>query len=340
MNIFTAHWELKVVAIVLAAALWIYTSGQVRSERSVDVQLRPNLVTGLGDTYQITSITPIEFRVTLSVPSSRSEELQPQVLTPRLEIRANALGSRSQTFPITSSTLGLTNDVRILRTEPESLREIVVKWDSIIEYDMPVEMPELINVPPGMTADVKLDRTIVRVRAANDVIDRRQKVRFQPIDLGVISDPKAMVGEEQRIILRKVSGLPYNVEQDLGATVVLKPLPASMVVPAVPVQVLMAREDIGRYRVELVPAVVNLTVHGPENLLKTLKPASDITAYVDLRGASDLNVARDLPVSILGPAWLTSDLVTVQPKLEAVPPDVPLPPESSRPEIAPPEPQA
>jgi hypothetical protein len=197
-------------------------------------------------------------------------------------------------------------------------------------------MPELINVPPGMTADVKLDKTIVRVRAANDVIERRQKVRFQPIDLGGITDPKSAVGQEQRVTLRKVSGLPYRVEQEVGATVVLKPVPETMVVPAVPVQVLIAREDVGRYRIELSPALVTLTVHGPENLLKTLKPANDITAYVDLRGASDLNVARDLPVSILGPSWLTSDLVTVHPKLEIAQPPAPEP-DSSRPEIAPPE---
>ncbi len=64
------HWELKVVALVIAVALWLYTNGQVRIERSVNVVVAPSAVLSLPDGYRVTSITPQNFTINISVPVS------------------------------------------------------------------------------------------------------------------------------------------------------------------------------------------------------------------------------------------------------------------------------
>ena len=41
------NWELKLVSLVVALALWSYTSGQVRVERQVLVEITPAQIAGL-----------------------------------------------------------------------------------------------------------------------------------------------------------------------------------------------------------------------------------------------------------------------------------------------------
>ncbi len=323
MSFITSHWELKLVALVLAVALWIYTSGQVRSDRTVDVQLREASVTGLGDNYEITLISPKEFRVTLSVPSSRWGDMPANdLLLPRIEVRQDALKNRQQDFAVTSATLGLPSDIRIVRTEPENLREITVHWDYIVEDDMPAEPPVLANVPTGLEAEARLDVSLVRVRAAADVVERqhqmKNRVRFQPVDLGFV-DPKGATEQVQTVALRPVPNLPYKVQRSPSATITLRPVPSSMPVSSLPLQILIPRDAIGRFQVDLSQPQVTLTVRGPENLLKKLQPETDITAYIDLRHALEAGT-HEVPVSLLAPAWLTFDPTTVRATVSPAPP--------------------
>jgi hypothetical protein len=316
VNLFTAHWELKLVAIVLASALWIYTSGQVRSDRTLDVQIRPENVSGLGDNYQIRDISPAQFRVTLSVPSSRWGDLPANdLITPRLQVRTDQKdGSREQTFSVTSTLLGLPSDIRIVRTEPENLRELAVRWDVMDEGEFPAEAPALANVPSGLEAEVRLDINVVRVRAAAGILDRerRQKstVRFQPLDLG-FAQANAPGEQQRRAELIPVPGMPFKVLRTPVATITLRPIPAAVLVPSVAVQALVGRDALGHATIEVAPAQVSLTVRGPENLLRELKPENDITAYVDLRRLQPGDPV-EVPLALLAPSWLSFDAQSVR----------------------------
>jgi hypothetical protein len=333
-----AHWEIKLVAIVLAVALWIYTSGQVRSDRTVDVTVREEQITGLGDNYQIRGISPRQFRVTLSVPSNRWTLLPDNdLLLPRLEVRPSALDKRMQEYSLTSAMLGLPSDIRIVRTEPENLRSLTVQWESIREDDLPVEPPAVENIPSGFDADVHLDVDLVKVRAGAEIIEqeRRQKhrVEFRPIRLGPVkvdpTSPKTLT-----VALTPLPSLPYRVQRTPMATVTLTPLPASMPLAAVPVQVLLPREAVGHVQVDLFPALAMITVHGPENLLRELK-SEQVTAYVDLRRAAEPGAPRDVPLALLAPTWLTFDPITVRATVTAAA-NAPAPPGEAR--VPPPPP--
>ncbi len=319
MSIISSHWDLKLVALVLASALWIYTSGQVRTDYTYDVQVKSEQVRGLGENYQITSISPEQFRVTLSVPSNRWALLPTNgQLSPHLEVRAE-LPQHQESIPLTSAILGLPSDIRIVHTEPENLRTIDLKWEDIIEQDMPADRPPLVNLPHGLSAEVTLDVDHVLVRAARDLLESRnpRHVRFQPVDLSA-EDPKA---ENRHVITVQLRPLPdqgFSVVNAPVASVELQPIPAARHLAPLPVRVMLPAALAARLQVAITPASVALTVRGPRNLLATLKPEDDLVPYIDLRSQAAEAAHLELAVSVLGPTWLSWDTAIVKATLTPI----------------------
>ncbi len=339
MKALTSHWELKLVALVLAVALWTYTSGQVRSDRTLNVDLRPDQIGGLGNNYQITTISPEQFRVTISVPSNRWSMMPANdILTPRLEVRQDTLNRKTQDFTVSSAMLGLPSDIRIVRTEPENLRNITLRWDFISAIDLPVLKPPLINLPHGLKAEVHLSVDRVIVRATDDVLERERgsHVRFEPIDL---SDEDIRAAENRVITeqLRPAADLPFKVENPPTATIELRPVPAGRQIAPLQVRVLLPPGG-SQLQVSVQPTHIPLTVHGPENLLRDLQPDDVLTPYIDLqnRELGAKGFQETLPVSVIGPPWLTWDPVSVRVTITAPePPPAPTPPAPLPPAVAP-----
>ena len=314
MNWLTRHWELKLVALVLALALHTYTSGQVRIEQTLTVSIAEGSVNGLPADRVVTGVSPREFKVRLSVPSSRVQDFESEQLSPRLELTAEAVRRGSQTFPVSVRTLGLTGDVRILAIEPDNVRDIVVSLDRVAEADLPVETPMVEGLPPGLEAAIRLQTTLVRVRAPEEALaklrDSRARMRFRPIELSGI-DPAIDREREERLQLTPVDG-PWRVMTAVTAAVVLRPLPAMRQVIGLPIAVLASRELLRSIDVDLQPARVTLTLHGPEALLRALRPDQDLTAYVRLPDGLDPRQSYELPVDLAGPSWLTAAAQSVR----------------------------
>lgn len=307
------HWEAKLVALVLACALWWYTSGQVRVERTVAVRVDLGQITGLDGRFQAVGVEPAEFTAVLSVPSARLEGFRADTLAPHLEVPAGRAIEGAVTFPITSRTLGLDGDVRLVRTEPEHLRTITVTLGTVAEDLLPVEVPAVASLPPGIEPVLRLDRTRVRVRAANQVLDReraaRRPVRFAPINLGDI-DPRQAREREERVVLAPLPA-PYAVLEPVTAVVLLRPVVEAKQVLSLPVHLLLPRELLGRAQIEVGQAQVAVTVRGPQNLLRAMAP-DDLTAFVNLRRLPEAGVPQEVPVSVLGPPWAVCDPVSVR----------------------------
>lgn len=313
----TAHWELKAVALVLAVALYIYTSGQVRVEKTVAVVIADTAVRGLPGDYQVVNLTPREFKVVLSVPTIRLADLENENLAPRLEVRPEQLATKSASWPLTSHLLRLANDIRIESTEPADIREITVQLDRITEESMPVEPPHLSGLPAGLDATVRLDQTLVRVAAGGAVLELlkrdRERVRFQDIDLHTIE--ATLVGERQeRLFLTPLaapSETPYRVLGQIAATITIRPLLAMTKEMSASVQILGGKDLLRSVEVTLTPPRVSLTVRGPENLLAQLKP-EDLTAFVRIKDDLAPDTSHDLPVEVLAPPWLAVDPAQVR----------------------------
>lgn len=307
------HWELKLVALAIAVALWLYTSGQVRAEKTIAVQVRASAVASLPDRYRVSSVDPQAFSVQVSIPENQLAALRTQV-TPRFEIAAESLSAGEQIFPITAASLGLEGDVRIVRIVPETVRDIRVRFDAIAEDYLAVEVPRLAGIPEGIEAGIVLDRTRVRVRGTREQLDglktRGARISFAPVRLDDV-DP-GLTQERQDVLKLVARDAPCEVADPITATVTLRPSAGSRLVVSLPIQVLMPPGAGQTLRVELAQAQVSVTVRGPENLLKALRPESELTAYVDLHEGFAAGTAREVPVRILGPGWLIPEPLSVR----------------------------
>ncbi len=314
----TAHWELKAVALVLAIALYIYTSGQVRVEKTVSVTLSEMSVRGLPGDYQVVSITPREFKVQLSVPTSRLSDLESETVTPRLELRPEQLPLETASWPLTSQLLRLPNDIRIIATEPIDIREVTVQLDRVTEGSLPVELPHLAGLPAGLEANVTLDVTKVRVATGGDtlhlLVRDHEKIRFQDIDLRTIDRGIAAEHKEKLVLtpLPPSQEAPYRVLDSVTATVSIHPLLTSTrELLSAPIQVLSSRDLLRSVEVTLSPPQAALTIHGPENLLKDLKLEA-LTVFVRLADNLTLETSHELPVEFLVPPGLMIDPAQVR----------------------------
>ncbi len=316
MRWLTAHWELKLVAGVLAVALWVYTSGQVRVERTVTITAGDAPVKGLPSDYQAVQIRPREFKVRLSIPLSRQAETELDTLVPRLEVRPDQLGGGVVSFPLTSALLRLPNDVRIEATEPENVRELEVVLDRIAEGLLPVDPPRLSGLPEGLEASATVDASLVRVQAATTVLERLRsesyRVRFQDIPLGHL--PATLEGPrtEHCVLVPLVPPMesPYRLLQPLSADIVIRPTAGEQRTVTLPLTLAATSELWKSTGIEPAQTRITTVIRGPVNLLKDLQPERDLTAVVLLRDDLPTNGIQQLPVRILGPAWLVADPVT------------------------------
>jgi YbbR domain-containing protein len=306
------YWELKLVALVVAVALWVYTSGQVRVERQIVVEMRSENIAGLPAHLQPVGITPSGFTVVLSVPARRLDELAQVPLRPRLTVRRDEQRPGRVSFPVSAFTLGLGADVRIVRTEPADLRSLEVVLARIVEEPLPVALPEVDGLPAGIAATVTPSLSRVRVRGPEDELSRAVAaavpVRFAPIRLADI-DP-ALVGERiETVTLEPMPSQLVPIEP-VQARIQLRPARQLSEQVRCDVQVLLPPAHLGRWLIEPADPQVALHVRGPENLVRALTP-EDITAWVDLRSLRAGEIPPDFPVHVTGPSGITVDAVRV-----------------------------
>ncbi|MCX8040796.1 MAG: hypothetical protein N3B15_09555, partial [Planctomycetota bacterium] len=245
-----ADWRLKLVSLVIAIALWSYTSGQVRVERQVQVELSPARVGGLPPGLTVAAIDPPDFVAVISLPANKTQALREGVLRPHLELpRAREAGTVELT--LTSRLLGLDSDMRIVRTDP-ALRSIGVRLARLITATLPAEPPPVLGLPSGLSAEVRLDRTRIEVRDSAERLAMfeasGEPLRFAPIRLDGI-DPALSAPLEERVALHVVEGLPQPLDP-VVATVIVAPARSASATLQVPVALLLPARHSGRWRVE------------------------------------------------------------------------------------------
>lgn len=314
------HWELKLVALVIAVALWLYTNGQVRVERTLNVMVNDSSVQSLPADYRVNAIEPKSFSVKVSVPMNQAGSLRNPII-PNLVISGEAVLRGQQSFPITSSMLGLDDDLRIERVEPEHVREVRVDFALITEDYLPVEAPTISGLPEGIQATLAIEPTRVRVRGTREQLDdlkaRAQRLVFDPIVLDGVDPTMQATRREVVALTHKDSHL--EVVDRVTATVTLTPQTGATKEVGVPVQILAPKDFTTRFSIELSQPQVVLALHGPASLLAALQPETELTAYVALRPTIELGVPVEVPVGVMGPTWATYDPVTIRVTVNLLP---------------------
>ena len=319
MRWFLGNWELKLVSLVVAVALWTYTSGQVRVERQILVELTPAQVSGLPGDLQVLAIEPAEFVAVLSVPTSKLDALRDQVLRPTIELPRERREPGDIELALTSRLLGLDSDFRILRTEPGEVRSLTVRLSGLAFATLAAEAPAVLGLPSGISAEVKLGRTRVEVRGPRERIAAAEAaatvLRFAAIRLDGI-DPALAAAREERVVLRVGEGQLTPVEPVL-ATVTLRPARSATVVLRVPLALLFAPGEAGRWRVEGEAPVAEVRLSGPEVVVRALK-AEDLTAWIDLHQGPLTAGEHELAVLIQAPEAVQAEAGRIRVRLAAV----------------------
>ena len=315
------HWELKLVALVIAVALWLYTKGQVHIERSINVNLTPSSVQSLPEGYRVTEIYPDKFTVNLSAPASQVGGFR-SAIVPHLVISSDAISRGEQTFPITGSMLGLDDDTRINHIEPNTVREIRVVFALITEDYLPVQVPPIVGLPDGIEATLAIEPTRVRVKGTRAQLDlfktRNQRVSYDAISINGI-DP-AMQTSRKEIVLLTLKDQQLDVADPVTATVTLSPIRSATKEMSVAVQILAPKDFTNRFAISLSQPQVVLSLHGPANLLNGFRPETELTAYVAIRPTIELGIPVEVPIGVMGPTWATYDPVTIRVTVTLLPP--------------------
>jgi hypothetical protein len=302
------NWELKLVSLVVAVALWTYTSGQVRVERQFLVEVAASQIEGVPDGLQVSAVEPAEFVVILSVPTSKLADLRSDVLKPAIRLPRERRSEGDVELPLTSRLLGLDADVRLMRTEPGDVRRVLVHLQAIATVTLPAAAPPVIGLPSGVAAELRLGRTQVEVRGPRDAIALAeasgQPLRFEPVRLEGV-DPAMAQPREEIVALRPIAGQPQPVEPVL-ATVSLRPARSASATVRVPLSVLLAPAEAGRWRVAGATPIVELRCTGPESVIRTLRP-EDLTAWTDLHATTIVAGPREMAVAVEAPAGVTVD---------------------------------
>lgn len=314
---FSSNWQMKIVALIFAVVIYLYTARQVSQEATLDVVCEPNAVIGLPDDYRVASVNPREFSVRVSGPAAVLRRLRESAkVKPRLELSAEAISAGKQSFPVTTTLLGIDAEVRIL--DPH---EITVGIGRVETQDMWVEPPRLVRVPSGIRATLTLERDRVKVTGADSALAAlnatHQRLQFKAVNLdgvqSAISEPT-----ERRIFLEPDVGVGIQVEE-VTARLLLTPVGVRRQQVTIPVRILGDPQVLAEHRVTLAAPQVTLSLRGPARIMDEFDAQSGLNAWVDLRGMSG-SQTKDLPVVVDGPDWIqvepVSLAVTIAPRAD------------------------
>jgi hypothetical protein len=137
-------------------------------------------------------------------------------------------------------------------------------------------------------------------------------VRFQDIPLGHLPSTLEGPRTEHCVLVPLVPPVesPYRLLQPLSADIVIRPTSGEQRTVTLPLTLAATSELWKSTGIEPAQTRITTVIRGPANLLKDLQPERDLTAVVLLRDDLPTNGIQQLPVRILGPAWLVADPVT------------------------------
>jgi len=261
------HWPLKLLAALLAFAIWVAVSGEARIVQDfrvpVDIELPDNLVPGESP--------PTTVSVRLRGPESLFRRLDPLPLEVHVDLHDASPGPRN--VQLTADNVsGLPKGVEVALIEPDRFR---LALERRARKTLPVVASFAGQPPRGYAVyDIRITPEVLDVEGPESGVAALTRLRTDPIHLEnrTASFSVAVSAVPSRLEVRVVDPVPLEAQIEMDVA------PEARTFAAVPVFA------IGQFHaVPLAPATVTVTLSGPPALLRTLQ-AGQIRAVADTAG--------------------------------------------------------
>jgi YbbR domain-containing protein len=260
---------LKIMALLLATALWFTVAGESEVERSMRVPLefrnRPTSLEIVGD-----APTTVDVRVVGS--SALLGRLEAGEVIAVLDLTGSGPGSRL--FPMRPDDVRVPYGIEVLQVIPAT---IPLELEEALKRSLPI-VPAVDGDPaPGfVTGRVTVEPATIEVIGAESHVKNLASATTEPVS---VAGARENVSDEVTV---GVSDGAVRLTQTERATVRVEiiPAPVEREMPGVPVR----WRNLGeRYTAMLRPAFVVVTVRVRRDALDTVS-AETINAFVDLAG--------------------------------------------------------
>ncbi len=303
------NWEYKLISLMLAAALYFYTSDLISVTNTLTItnlSQANDVIEYVPDGYQVTEIIPrTEVEVTISGPRNIVDNMQ-QEIELSLELDRDSIKEGEQVFAINNNLLKLDHKIKILDTRP--VREIRVKVSKQKSAIIPInDKLQYIGLPESLfVSDRELDKTDLEVYGPEEIIETLDVLSVDPIDLSYLQQEKPKTAIVKNVPLKII--LPKDVKTTDSVTVYAKITIRPKVAKRemnLPISVLADPEFLKAFRVQFAQPVVPVTISGPGQYLPELK-SDQLTAYIIINKDDFVEEpTKALQVYVQSPSWTT-----------------------------------
>ncbi|MBM3244672.1 MAG: TIGR00159 family protein [Candidatus Omnitrophica bacterium] len=204
---FTTHLLEKIIAVILAAGLWVFFGHRIENVRRdlvIPVEYR-----NLASDKIVADPKPKDVTITLSGSERAFDLLKPSEL--KLSLDMSALGEGEHKFPVTKKLMKFPVGLSLVNAEPE---DIILKIYKLITYTLPVSTKTEGSLPRGLALkQINIDPKEVALVAPTSIPKETIKVTTEAVDLRLINET---VTFNSKLLLpagtRLIDGKPIEVK--------------------------------------------------------------------------------------------------------------------------------
>ncbi len=275
------NWPLKLLALLLAFAIWVAVTGENRIVQDYRIPLEITLAGGLvpGEA------PPTTVNVRLRGPETIFRRLDPLPMKINVDLRDAAPGPRNVLLSA-DDVSGVPDGAEVALVEPDRFRLLLERR---VKRLLPV-VPAFAGQPAkGFTVyDVRLDPESLEVEGPDSKVSVLTRLRTDPIRLDGKTAPFTV----------RVGVVPATAEVRVADP---RPLEAEVIVDLSPVTAILAAVPVvlaGKvYEGYAVPGALSVTLAGPPGLLRGLR-SDRLRAVVDVEGLAPRSEPYHLPVRV------------------------------------------
>jgi YbbR domain-containing protein len=260
---------LKIMAVLLATALWFTVAGEHQVERAMRVPLE---FRNTPPDLEIVGDPPASVDIRVRGSSALLSRLDPGELVAVLDLASARSGSRL--FHMRTETVRVPFGIEVLQLTPAT---ISLELETSLKRRLPVEPAVEGDPSPGfVVGNVIADPQTV------EVVGPRSRVKAL---VSATTEPVSVAGQQttvRDVVTIGVSDAAVRLVEPQSASVMVEVLPAPVEreLKGVPVR----WRNLGSgYNARVIPRVVRVTVRGRRDAVEDMRPET-VDAFVDLAG--------------------------------------------------------